>query len=552
MNDPDQTVAWFTGTGNGQAQRNADYDGLAALEDPPAADVAAGLTSVGFIRAALRRSARLLCITAVAGLLIGGALYAKDPPAYKASTTVLLTNSPTEDATDAIDTAMALAESREVAGLVVRQLGLRQSVGSLVAASTVTIVTDRVLNIQVGAPSSADAVRETSALATNFLQFRAAYVRNQQQLLTSKLSQQVSQAQQYLASINQQISQLSAQPSASAQQAELKSLQAQRGYASSQLTATLQNASATLAASRVATAAMVDDSQVLDAATPMAHSKLKSAGFYLVAGLFAGLALGMFIVIIRALVSDRLRRRDDIADAVGAPVGLSVGSLHAGRRLPVPRRRDAATPENDMRRFVALLRSVVPGSSRGVAGLAVVAVDNARVVAPAVVSLAVSCARQGKRVIVADLSVGAPAAGLLGANDPGVSAVTADGADLRVAIPGPDDVAPVGPIQGKTPQIGDARPGEALVAACASADLLLTLVTLDPAVGGDHLATWATDAVTVVTAGQSTATRIHAVGEMIRLAGTRLATVVLIGADKTDESLGALDTPDKLMPTSPI
>ena len=31
-----------------------------------------------------------------------------------------------------------------------------------------------------------------------------------------------------------------------------------------------------------------------------------------------------------------------------------------------------------------------------------------------------------------------------------------------------------------------------------SADLLLTLVTLDPALGGDHLATWATNAVVVV------------------------------------------------------
>ena len=61
---------------------------------------------------------------------------------------------------------------------------------------------------------------------------------------------------------------------------------------------------------------------------------------------------------------------------------------------------------------------------------------------------------------------------------------------------------------------------EAVTSACASADLLLTLVTLDPSLGAEHLATWAASAVVVVTAGRSSWARINAVGEMIRLAGT--------------------------------
>jgi hypothetical protein len=44
--------------------------------------------------------------------------------------------------------------------------------------------------------------------------------------------------------------------------------------------------------------------------------------------------------------------------------------------------------------------------------------------------------------------------------------------------------------------------------------------------------------VVTVTAGQSSAARINAVGEMVRLAGLPLISGVLIGADKTDESLG--------------
>ena len=81
--------------------------------------------------------------------------------------------------------------------------------------------------------------------------------------------------------------------------------------------------------------------------------------------------------------------------------------------------------------------------------------------------------------------------------------------------------------------------------------LLLTLATLDPAFGGDYLATWATDAVAVVTAGESSAERIRGVGEMIRLAGMRIDSAVLIGADKSDESLGVAPSPDEPVSARP-
>jgi hypothetical protein len=49
----------------------------------------------------------------------------------------------------------------------------------------------------------------------------------------------------------------------------------------------------------------------------------------------------------------------------------------------------------------------------------------------------------------------------------------------------------------------------------------------------------------VVTAGRASAEKIHGIGEMIRLAGTNLDSVVLIGADKSDESLGVIDPEDQ-------
>ena len=78
---------------------------------------------------------------------------------------------------------------------------------------------------------------------------------------------------------------------------------------------------------------MVHDSKMLGAATAIPRSHVKGAALYVAGGLFGGLAVGMVIVIITALVSDRLRRRDDVAEALGAPVRLSVGALRR-RRLP--------------------------------------------------------------------------------------------------------------------------------------------------------------------------------------------------------------------------
>ena len=154
--------------------------------------------------------------------------------------------------------------------------------------------------------------------------------------------------------------------------------------------------------------------------------------------------------------------------------------------------------------------------------------------------------------MVADLSSGASAGRLLGVKDPGIREVTQDGVRLKVVIPDHDDAMPIGPLQNDMSPAQPAQANEALTAACASADLLLTLVTLDPAFGGDHLATWTTDVVAVVTAGQSSGVKVHAAGEMIRLAGTRLDSVVLLDADKNDESLGTMHVPDEFTSAGPV
>ena len=542
MNDPDQTMM-FSSIPKSDGAYVQKSDGLDDVwtddefttdEDRPTVERGAAFVSFAFIVAALKRSAWLWCATAVLGLLIGYALYAKFPPAYSATTTVLITNNPNGDVVDQSATDVALAESQAVAQLVLKQLGLDQSVSSFIAAYTVTAPSNEVILFQVNGPSSGAAVQRASALAGAFLQFRAGYLENQQQLQVTLAQQQVTQAQQKLDSINRQIAGLQAQGASSG---DLATLQAKQTTAQNALTSAQQNISTIQTTGASTTASMIKGSQILNSPTPAKRGLKESKLFYLVVSLIAGLAIGMAIVVVRALVSGRLRNRDDIADAIGAPVMLSTGQV-GGNWLP-PLVRRTSLRGLDLERVVAhLYGAVARPPAKRFAALAVVAVDNAPDVAPAVVSLAVNWAAQGKQVVLADLSDGAAAARRLGVKGPGVHPARAGGVNLMVSVPGRDDATPAGPLP--TPshsQFGHVNPD--LAAACASADFLLTLLTLEPVSGGDHLASWATEAVAVVTAGRSSATRIRAVGEMVRLAGARLVSVVVLKTDKSDESLGA-------------
>ena len=543
MNDPDRIVAWLAGLDDELPAHPWAPAGLTADEDLGGGDGTGGLVNLAFIREVLRRATWLWCITALLGLVIGTGLYVRYPPAYHAQTSVVLVDEANQDAAVEVLTDVSLAQSEPVAARVVQELGLRQSVASLQAAYSVTPITYTVLQFQVGGPSGAAAIQRASALATSFLQYRAKYAQTQEQQQVAQLNQETSAAEQSFQAIDTQINQLPATQLTPAQKLQLDTLQTQLGDQKQ----TMQYATGTVAATKASTAAMVSGSYILDPPVLLAHSAVKGAALYVAGGLFLGLVVGMAIVIVAALLSSRLRRRDDVAAALGAPVRLSVGSVRAPGRLPALPWR-AAKRDRDIKRVIAYLQGRVSGSSRGPSSLAIVAVDDVQTVASAVAALARSRARAGGQVVVADLSSGVPLARLLGAKDPGVHDVSHDdGGRLVVAVPERHDVTPVGPMRdGSSPALW-AQPDEAVVTAYSSADLLLTLATLDPALGADHLATWASEAIAVVTAGRSSAQKVHSAGEMIRLAGIRLDSAVLLGADRNDETLGVMDPAHPIM-----
>ncbi|HEX4830202.1 MAG TPA: hypothetical protein VH478_03805 [Trebonia sp.] len=540
MSDHDQAVVQSSNGSRGRPRRIASFDDFSFGEEQPA-DVATGLVSVGFLWAAIRRSARLWGALAVIGLIIGLGYYFTSPPAVKASTSVLLTYGQDESPASAIFDNQTMAESHAVASLAMKKLGdTKDVVGTFAASYVVGVVTDRILDIQASAPTSAQAVARANAIAAAFLQFRAGQEKAIQQAQVAQLTGEVATAQ---ASVEDLQAKIATERAQGATAAQLKSLTSQLNQAQVNFSTVQQLVGSTKAGSSViqATAGSV----VLDPASPLPASKTKKLAEYAAYGIIGGLAIGIAIAAIGAIISDRLRRRDDVARALGSPVRLSVGPVRLSGRLPRSKRGLEAAGDAEVRQIVAHLEGVMPSRERKVA-LAVIPVGAPAAAALATVALAVSCAEDGRRVVLADLAAGAPAAALLGVAGPGVTSVSAGSAQVVLAVPGPGEVAPAGPV-GRAPEGARSKFSEEVAAACGPADLLLTLATLDPALGADHLASWASNGVAMVTAGTSSWGRLHAAGEMARLAGITLISTILVGADRSDESLGVIEEPAPLL-----
>ena len=164
MNEPERTMMWPAGIGGDLPERVWPDGDFPPIEDIPTDDPTARLVTLSFIKAALRRRRRLCYLLAVVGLLVGCGLYVAKPPAYQASTTILLKDGPNQNPQVQITSDAALAKSNAVAAAVVHKLGLQQSVASFLATYSVTEVAYQVLSITISAPTSAKAVQRADAV----------------------------------------------------------------------------------------------------------------------------------------------------------------------------------------------------------------------------------------------------------------------------------------------------------------------------------------------------------------------------------------------------
>ena len=515
------------------------YDDFAVTNDP-----VAGIPGRPAVRASIGRRKKVWIVAAAVGLALGIGLFKEIPPPYKAMTTVNIALIPGVLPTDEVLTEVALAQSRTVAETAMHRIGLSldpKSVQTFMGHETVVATTDQVIAFTVKASSASDAVARVRALANAYLLVRNLRLDMSRQRAIQALDQQITILQKKITARATKITKVQAEPTSAVQQAALAKLQVQQSQAESGLTSLAKAAQGYAQHSQVSNQKVETGSSILDQASAAPRSKIKYPALYAVGGLLAGLAVGMGWVIITALVSTRPRRRFDVARALGTPVRLSVGRIRVSRRAAL--RAPEGAGGRGIQQIARHLHSALP-TERGRVSLAVVAADDLVVPALSVVSLALSCVREGKRVIVADLTSGAAAGQLLGCAEPGVYGHVAGGHQLSVAIPADADAPPTGPVsRGSSTGLPRGSDPE-LDHAYHAADVLLTLLTVDPGFGADHLRSWARDAVVILTAGKPSATKLRTLSELIRLSGTSLKSAVVVGADQSDESLGVLTSWD--------
>lgn len=504
-------------------------------------DLTAGLVKFSSVAAAVRRSAALFCAIAVVGLLGGVGLDAVSHTPYRASTSLLLAYGPYENGVTAANDNVAIAQTRSVAELATSALGSREDVDAVLASYTVTILSNRVLVITFRSSSADEARRGAAAVAAGFLQFRAHLLEQRQDQEAASLRQQFAEVTQHVSAARAELQTLSSQAESPERKARMSDLSVDLDQGSSTLISLRQAMDDNAATEQPANAAAISGSKVLDGASLLPRPGLSRILLYPLAGLILGVAAGLSLIVIRAVVPERPRRRDEIAAALSAPVTVSTSP--GGRvRLLSSRRRS----RRDVERVAGEWQRLLSKGNSHIATLLVVAVDDPHGVAVQVVALATSCARRGQRVVLADLLADRQAARLLGAPRPGVRVVEAQGARLVVAVPDHDEVMPLGPDRSGWISDENSVFGDAVADACASADVLVTVVTLDPSCSHEHLSTWARQAVVVVTAGRSSRTKIKATAEIVRMAGLQLVSAAVFGADRADESVGVS------VPRSPV
>jgi capsular polysaccharide biosynthesis protein len=492
--DEDITV-WRTPDGGATTARgDAGSTDAEDLVEAPADETASWLAvapgsqlvNLHFVLGALKRRRRWVIGFAIAGLALGVSLAVALAPPPRAATTVLLVHPAASDRAPAMVTDAQLLQTHGVARRVVDSLHLAETPAAFAATYQGTVLSDDLLSISVSASSGSEAIRRANALAREYLAYRAHVYESQSKALIAGLQAREAAIQQRIRDLDQQLGTragliTSDDPATAA-------LLGQRANLGQDLTAIADG----ITAQTSSVTGVIDGSSAIDTATLVRRSRVAALGRDALSGLAAGLALGLAVVVLASVTSNRVWRRDDVAEAMRHSVDLSTGPV---RVMPWARRHAAeqlaARPPPALAKLVVHLRDQLVATASTDRSLAVVAVGQLEVATAAVRATAAALDDDGERVVV----------------------------EGNAAVPGAAHLR---------------RDGD---------DFLLVVTAPDPADGAEALRALASGAVVIVTAGQSTMATLRTVADMLDVADVELRSVVLVGSSPHDDSLGRTREP---------
>lgn len=477
------------------------------------------MVSLQTLKAAIIHHRRFLIVMTVLGLLVGAGFHLVVPRKYSAVTNLYLVEPTGSDPTAAIGTDVSLTQTNAVGQKAMDALHINEPLPTFLSSYSATSPSPALLSVKLTASSPTAAVRRANAVAQAFLAFRANEFRQQNDILIKGLKGQIDSLNADITRLATSIKAVSAAGAGTQSSGQLSVLTNQQGQDASQVS----QLQAQIQQNQLNITSITKGSRVVDPATLVTVSTKRVIASDGASGLVAGLGLGLLVVVLGAVLSERVRRREDIAAALEAPVELSVGPYKrprwaSGRRLW----KRVERPGPVLQIVVRRLRSHLEGTPSQ--ALCAVAIEAAEPAAIAVAVLARSLAAEGKRVVVVDFADARPLASLFGVEERRRDVYPANGKGQAVTvIAAQDDLTLLADKRG---------PGDA--------DVVLVLATVDPAMGADHLSGWAGASLVFVAAGKSTAERIASVGRLLRRAGVEVSGAVVIGSDTRDDSVGDL------------
>lgn len=512
---------------------DADPDVTAAGETRPA------LVSLHFLLAAVRRRWRFWVGLGCLGMVLGVAWTFVMPYQSTGTTTLLLTHDPNTEPTQAMATDVSLLRTRTVANAVIDELGLQMTPEEFQNSLTATPVSSTILVLEIPGPSDEAAVERAKVLSDNYFDFRTEQIQSQSKALVSGYEKRVASLQRESDGLTKQYETLSVSgPDGRSQATDVLAQRSQLNSEISSLRQTIQDTS-------LKSSSIIAASHVLDPASVVPHSTAKRTVLATASGLIGGLAVGIGLVLFTAVTSDRLRRRDEVALALDVPVRFTVVGL--GQQQPWRRIRRGSSDARDLQVLVQGLDGAVfqrrKATRKGRAtrlALGAVASDDAaeRVLG----SLTERLTSRGKTVFLVDLSEsGRLEDAVKKAFDQAGGRPEGAAAPLVFRPEGVPSLAR-GPVGSATTEITDLPETDPRRPAWNAADVVLTLAEVNPAVGVDHLKSWADQMVLLVAAGGASAERLRSTADLIRSAGLKLLFAMMVGTDQSDESLGMPDT----------
>ena len=470
--------------------------------------------SLHYVRTTVQRRMRALVIAALLGLLLGVTMALVIPGSRTGTVTLYLAHDTSVDPNTAMATDVSLLRTRAVAQGVIDDLALDATPEGLQSLISLTPATSAILEIDIAGPDGTAAQKRAEVLADKFLTFRADQLRSQSDAVISGEEARVNKLSAEMDLVSTEYDALVG--SAAGSQDEASTLLTRRAQLADQISSLQQD----MDQRRLTTSAVITASHVVDPASVVPSSDKRRLVLAGMSGLIGGTAIGLAWVLVTALVSQRLRRRDEVARSLGVPVRFSVR-----RSRPFPWLQSRMTPALPI--LASAIGSELGGgddrSRQRIAFVSVGALPEAGAVAH---ELGTQTAATGQAVCLVALTDQVLPADRGAAE--GLTVVREEpGAQAVIALVKPEDRR---------------RAAPAPRGAWETADCVLAVDEVDLGLGVSHLTEWADRAVLVIAAGRATSEVLETVGRLFRVARLPVAFAVLVGADAADVSCGVLES----------